>query len=181
MLGLPNYCWKLERKADWSSPSSLATDNWTAKWQLSETKWAKGKLNALSEEGAMRRAVPLDSVMRMSVPSGRMSTSRSSSKNTSLLPVSKGLWDIVWAKSVLEGLRKAEGKKIYYAVYQIKVEKNRRAHAGLVDYKHGIEHVRLDVQAQYKELCSKDRERETCPNYGVKRMRVRTQPLQPFW
>ena len=39
----------------------------------------------------------------------------------------------------------------------------------------------LGVQAQYKELRGRDREGESCPNYGVKRIRVRTRPLEPFW
>lgn len=56
-----------------------------------------------------------------------------------------------------------------------------RAHAGVVDYKRCIEHVWLGVQAQYKELYSRDGEEETCPKCGMKRVRVRIWPLQPFW
>lgn len=65
-------------------------------------------------------------------------------------------------------------KRIYYAVSRIEAENNRRAYAGLVDYKDRIEHVRFGVQVQYEELRSRDGEEETCPNCGVKRIRVRT-------
>lgn len=79
------------------------------------------------------------------------------------------------------GAAESRRKRIYDAVYRIEAEKDRRAYAGLVDYKRRIEHVRLGVQAQYKELRRKDGEEETCPNCGVKRIRVRTRPLQSFW
>ena len=71
-------------------------------------------------------------------------------------------------------------KSIDDAIYGIEAEKNRRAYARQLDYKRRIEHVRLGVQAQYEELRNRDREGETCPNCGVKRMRVRMRPLQPF-
>ena len=41
--------------------------------------------------------------------------------------------------------------------------------------------MRLNVHAQYLEICRKDEEGETYPNCGVKRMRVRMQPRLPFW
>ena len=72
-------------------------------------------------------------------------------------------------------------KKIYDAIYRIEAERSRKAHTGLVEYKRRFDHVRLDVQAKYEELRRRDREEENCPNCGVKRMRVRTRPIQPFW
>ena len=44
-----------------------------------------------------------------------------------------------------------------------------------------IVYMRLGMQAQYLELCRRDEEGEACPNCGVKEMRVRTRPRQPFW
>ena len=73
-----------------------------------------------------------------------------------------------------KGVAETRRKSIYNAIYRIEVEKNRRAYAGLLEYKPYIEHVRPDVQAQYLEICRRDEEGEPCPNSGVKRMRVRT-------
>lgn len=38
-------------------------------------------------------------------------------------------------------------KRLYDVVYRIEAEKNIRAHAGLVEFKRRIDHMRLDVQA----------------------------------
>lgn len=72
-------------------------------------------------------------------------------------------------------------KSIYDAIYRIEAEKNKQAYASLMDYKRRIEHMRLNVQAQYLGIRRRDEEGETCPNCGVKRMRVRTRPTLPFW
>ena len=69
-------------------------------------------------------------------------------------------------------------KRIYDAVYNIKVEESRRALAGLIEYKHHIDHVRLEVQARYKELHNKNE--ETCPNCRMKQMRIQMHPKQLF-
>ena len=47
--------------------------------------------------------------------------------------------DQIWIEGSVESRRKQN----YDAIYRIKVEKNRRAYASLVDYKYRIEHVRL--------------------------------------
>ena len=80
-----------------------------------------------------------------------------------------------------QGIPVDQKKNIYDAVYRIEAEKNRRAYAELIEYKRRIKHVRLSVQAKYEELRRRDRDEETCPNCGIKRMRVQTRPLQPFW
>lgn len=80
----------------------------------------------------------------------------------------------------VQGAAESRKKRIYDAVYRIEAEKNRRAHIGLVEFKSKIDHVRLSVQAQYEALCRRDEEDETCPNCGMKRMRVRTRPMLPF-
>ena len=67
----------------------------------------------------------------------------------------------------VQGAAENRKKRIYYSVYRIEANKNRRAHSGLVEFKRCIDHVRLDVQAQYEELRKRDRE-ESCPNCGVK-------------
>lgn len=81
----------------------------------------------------------------------------------------------------VQGVAKSREKRIYDIVYKIEAEKSRRAHADLVQCKCGIDHVQLDVQVRYEELRKRDMEEETCLNCGVKQMRVRTQPMQPFW
>lgn len=81
----------------------------------------------------------------------------------------------------MQGVAIDQRKKIYDAVYIIEAEENRRAYVGLHEYKRRIEHVRLEVQARYEELCKREREEETCPNCGVKQMRIQIRPLQPFW
>ena len=78
-----------------------------------------------------------------------------------------------------QGATESRKRRIYDVVYRIKAEKNKRAHAGLVEPKSRIDHVRLNVQAQYEELRIRDRE-ESCPNCGVKRMRIQMRPIQPF-
>ena len=52
----------------------------------------------------------------------------------------------------VQGAAESRKKKIYGALYRIEVEKSRRAHAGLVEFKSCIDHVRLGVQAQSEEL-----------------------------
>ena len=80
----------------------------------------------------------------------------------------------------VQGAAESRKKTIYYSVYRIEDNKSRRAHSGLVEFKRRIDNVRLEVQAQYEELCESDRE-ESCPNCGVERMRIQTRPMQPFW
>ena len=79
-----------------------------------------------------------------------------------------------------QGAAQIRKKKIYDVTYQIEAEKVRRAKASLLEYKRRIEHARLDVQAQYLELYRRDEEGETCPNCGVKRIKLRTRPRLPF-
>ena len=81
----------------------------------------------------------------------------------------------------VQGAAESRKKRINDAVYIIEAEKSRRGRAGLVDYKRRIDNVRLNVQAKYEQLRRRDRKEETCPNCGVKRMRVRTRPMLPFW
>ena len=59
-----------------------------------------------------------------------------------------------------QGAAQIRKKKIYDVIYQIEAEKVRRAKASLLEYKRRIEHVRLDVQAQYLELYRRDEEDE---------------------
>ena len=66
-------------------------------------------------------------------------------------------------------------------MFRVKEERNRRAHIALLDFENRINCMRLGFQAQYEELRQCNEQGETCPNCGVKRMRVRTQPYQPFW
>ena len=49
----------------------------------------------------------------------------------------------------VQGAAESRKKIIYYSVYRIEDNKNRRAHSGLVEFKRRIANVRLDVQAQY--------------------------------
>lgn len=79
-----------------------------------------------------------------------------------------------------QGVAQSRKKKIYDTVYRIEAKKARQANVGLLEYKSHVERVRLGVQAQYLELFKRDEEEETCPNYGVKSMRVRTRPRLPF-
>ena len=81
----------------------------------------------------------------------------------------------------VQGAAESRKKKIYDAVYGIEAEENRRAYAGLVEYKRRVEHVRLGVQAQNEELRRRDGKEETNPNYRVKQMRMRTRLILPFW
>ena len=60
-------------------------------------------------------------------------------------------------------------KQIYDAVYRIEANKIRRARAELLEYRRRIEDDRRSCE-----------ERGTCPNCGVKKMRIRMQPLPAF-
>ena len=78
------------------------------------------------------------------------------------------------------GAAASQRKKIYDAIHKIEGEKNRKASEGLYDYKHQIDHVRLDIQAREAELHKRKREELTYPKCGVKQMRIQTRPIQPF-
>ena len=52
-------------------------------------------------------------------------------------------------------------KKLCDAVHRIEAEKVRRVNTGLQEYECRIQHMRLDVQAKYLELCRRNEEGET--------------------
>lgn len=81
----------------------------------------------------------------------------------------------------MQGIAMNQRKKKYDAICMIEVEKNRRAHERLHKYKRQIDHMWLDLQAWEAELYKREREESTCPNYGFKRIRVQTRPIQLFW
>ena len=60
-------------------------------------------------------------------------------------------------------------KQINDAVFRIEAEKIRRARAELLEYRRRIENDRQSCE-----------ERGTCPNCGVKKMRIKTQPPPAF-
>ena len=60
-------------------------------------------------------------------------------------------------------------KQINDVVFQIEAEKSRQDRAELLDYRRRIE-----------DYPQSSEERGTCPNFGVKRIRIRTQPLLAF-
>ena len=150
MLGSPNCCWSEEEQLSCLHPvlcpnrrsnNNMAEDmnfkNWREVQRL-ERKRRYEMRCAIRQWDEHARAVRENEFLRKSI-----------AEYESLHCIQNAMRRRIDEICVQEAAESRK-KRIYDVVYRIKADKNNRAHTGLVERKSHIDHLRIDVQAQFR-------------------------------